>query len=511
MKFVYNKSIMKLVNGKQMKSIDERAIHDCQIPSLKLMENAGIRMYQEFIQLCTKDQKIIVVCGSGNNGGDGFVLARLLAGSGYHVAVNFVGAKHSVSDDCKVNFDVYQSLHYPFTKEFDADVIVDAIFGTGLSRSVEGNDLAVIAAVNASSAMVISIDIPSGIHATSGHCLGAAIQADYTFTLQVGKIGLYLYPGRSYSGKVIRLDIGIPQVCIDAIPSNINLIDKYEMGSLLPKREIHSNKGTYGKVLCVGGSEEMSGAISLAALSALRSGCGLVTCAVPNCIREVVACNVLESMHIPLFDEDGHISFAGVSQLAQRLSPFTCILIGCGIGRSEAIQELLSMLLESDKPLIIDADALYALKPLLVKKDYRGRKNIILTPHLKEFAYLVDKDIQDVIAYPIEAAMSFSETYPHMTLVLKSETTILVENGEIYLNVYGNNGLAKGGSGDVLAGMITGLYAQSEKTWDAARLGVFLHARAADMLLSQQTVYSIIPSDLFKKVDDVIKSLEVIV
>ncbi|MDF9824290.1 hydroxyethylthiazole kinase-like uncharacterized protein yjeF [Breznakia sp. PF5-3] len=498
---------MKLVNAKQMRQIDEAAIHKYQIPSLELMENAGQQVYESIIQLVSKKDFIGIVCGIGNNAGDGFVVARKLYDDGYNVEILSIGEEANMSLDCKVNYNKCTTLRIPFVDCMQSwDVVIDAIFGTGLSRNVEGAYASIIEKINALSTKVISIDIASGIDAATGHILGSVIKADYTLTLQTGKIGLYMYPGRIYSGHVEVLDIGIPQQLIDEMDSTIYLIEKKDMKSLLPSRSIHSNKGTYGKVLCVGGSMEMSGAISLAALAALRSGCGMITCAVPKCIKDVVACNVLESMRIILSDINGHIDKQAVIELKPRLSAYSCLLIGCGIGRSKDIEAVLEVLLDSELPLVIDADGIFALKSLLPK--YKERKNIIITPHLMEFARLVDKDIQEIIDNPIQEALAFTERYPYITLVLKSETSLVVQNRKVYVNTYGNNGLAKGGSGDVLAGIITGLYAQNKDALAAATLGVFLHAYSADVLLNEKTLYSMIPSDIFMQIDDIIKSLE---
>jgi len=503
---VYNKTNMKLVNGKQMAMVDKRMIEECKISSLQLMEQAGTKLYHKIKQMVLEEDHILVVCGTGNNGGDGYVVARLLHNDGYQVQILAIHTTHQ-SEDCKVNYQKCLDLNIPFVDEITTpDIIIDAIFGTGLSRNVEARYKTIIKEINNSKAQVISIDIPSGIDSSLGHVYGVCVKANITLTLQTGKIGLYLYPGRLYSGKVYVLDIGIAKQLIEDVDSQIYLIEKKQMGALLPKRSIHSNKGDYGKLFCIGGSKQMSGAISLATLAALRSGCGLITCAIPKNIHEIVATNVLESTFLPLPQKDGHIASTAASIIANAVTNYNCALIGCGITRSKDIIDILKVVLDSDIPLLIDADGLVALKALL--PNYKNRKQLILTPHMKEFSRLIDVDVKDIVKDPIYYGTRFIERYPNITLVLKSETSFVFSKSSVYINTYGNNGLAKGGSGDVLAGIIASLYAQNRNSLNASVLGVFLHAYSADLLLEKQTVYSILPSDLFHKIDQIIKELE---
>lgn len=497
---------MKLVNKKQMNIIDHNATAKYKIDSLLLMEHAGHGIYTDFIKRFSKEKKVMIVCGNGNNGGDGFVLARLLFIDGYEVAIHFVGNEEKLTKDAFSNYQRVKALCIPMNANYDAyDIIVDCLFGIGLCRDIEGTYKEIIERINALNKTIISVDIPSGIDSDNGCILGCAIQADITYTIQCGKVGLYVYPGRSYSGEVIIVDIFIPKQLIKECESTTFLIQKQEMRQLLPKRDSHSNKGSYGKVLCIGGSEGMSGAISMAAKSALTVGCGLMTCAIPACIKEIMATNLLESMSIVLADNEGHIDASAALQLKEITSHYTCMLMGCGISRSKDIEAIMEVLLKSDTPLIIDADGLSAFKPYMQAYQHRS---IIITPHLKEFANLLDKRVAEVVMNTMSCVDEFCNTYPNYTLVLKSETTIIAQDKMRYINTYGNNGLAVGGSGDVLAGMITGLYAQNENALKAAILGVFLHAYSADILLENKSVYSIVPSDIIKAVETVIKDLE---
>ena len=496
---------MQILTGKQMHEVDQMAV-DGGIPSLQLMEQAGDALFEAFVQNVEKTEKIVIVCGGGNNGGDGYVLSRLLYAADYDVFI-FPIETVKLSLETRMNRESCVVAGVPFIDTFEeATVLVDCIFGTGLDREIQGTYRDVIEQMNASEKRIIAVDIPSGVDSATGKVFGVAIQAHETYTLQTGKIGLYIYPGRLHAGSVHILDIGIPEMYIQSIYPKTHLIAKKEMVDFLPDRFMHSNKADYGKVLCVGGSIHMSGAITMASLSALRSGAGMMTCAVPESVREVIATNVFESMIIPLPDIAGIIAPKAVAELQAQLDPYGVILVGCGIGRSEAVIDMVKMLLDSKKPLIIDADGLWAFRQ--IQDQYTDREHVIFTPHPKEFADIMNITTKEVIDDFLYWGKKFMEKFPKATLVLKSETTLIFHKDEVWINTYGNNGLAKGGSGDVLAGCITGLYAQNEDAAKAAVLGVFLHAYAGDRVKKRKSVFSLLPTDVLKEIQQVLRKLE---
>ncbi len=498
---------MKIVNRTQMNHIDHSASLRYQIPSLLLMEHAAHEVYLKMKLSLFKTSRIGIVCGSGNNGGDGFALARLLYLDGYDVSLYFVGNLDRFTSDAAINYQACVALEIPFVEDIKGfTVIVDCLFGTGLCRDIQGDYAKLIHTINDSNAYVVSIDIPSGIDCDTGKVLGCAIQADITYTMQCGKIGLYVYPGRLYSGKVEVVDIFIPKSLIEECESQMHLIEKKEMVKMLPNRQTHSHKGTYGKVLCIGGSLGMNGAISMTAKSAMHSGCGMITCAVPESIANLVAGVVMECMTIVLPDKEGHIAIDAVEVLKPRINDYDVILVGCGIGRSEDIVALLRVVLDSNALVVIDADALYAYEKIM--KEYAHRKQVILTPHMKEFAAIYHVDVKDVVENSVRYALSFAKEYPETTLVLKSETTLIVKQDQLYVNTYGNSGLAKGGSGDVLAGIIAGMLAQKKEALSSACLGVFLHAYSADILVKKKSEYSLCPSDIIEILDELLHTLE---
>lgn len=507
---------MKLVDAIQIRDLDNKCIDNYKINGLLLMEHAALSVYQYIIDNIDVNKKIILLVGPGNNGGDALALARLLYCydkhkfevvmlCGYDALSNFSKQYYDICSNLKIDINRNLSSKELFDLLNRSDVIVDAIFGTGLNKNVEGKYLDAIEVVNHLDKLVISIDIPSGINATTGAVMNKAIKADVTITFALAKLGLYLYPGIEYSNKVIISKIGIPKEAINECSSNTILLNKDVAKTLLPNRYLRSNKGTYGKVLIIGGSKSMSGALCMSALSCIKSGAGTTTVALPKCIHEIVATNVLEGMEIPLEDDGNYISATGITNVLSIIDIYDIIAVGPGLGREDINDKLIKELLLSDKPLVIDADGIYALKNNLELLNNRDNDTII-TPHPGEFAYLLDISIKELLKNPIQYVNEFVNKYD-VTLVLKLERSIIANKKITYLNTTGNNGLSKGGSGDVLTGIITALFAQSLKCIESAALGVYLHGLIADVLLDEFTVYAITPTELIKNINRGFKEL----
>lgn len=479
---------MNIVTVKQMQSIDKFTIENQPIASIDLMEQAAVAIFNKYIEDFSSDLKALIVVGQGNNGGDGLALARLLQQNNYPVEVYMVN-NQKLSPDCQINYDKALQTGVKFTDSIeDCDIIVDCLFGTGLSRDIEGKYYEVISQINKTKAIKLSIDIPSGINGDNGKVMAIAVKADKTYTLAAYKTGLLINDSRSYCGEISLLDIGIKQSTIETIGEDITLISKDLMKSFLPERKTVSNKGSYGKVIAVGGCHQMSGAMILSSKSALKAGCGMMCVATVESIHPIIASNVLEATFKILPDKDGLIDCDKLD-----VSAYSTILFGCGINTKDQ-SALLSDLLDTNKPIVIDADGLKSFKKVIDK--YINHPSIVITPHLKEFADLTDQPIKEIVNNPIQSALDFSKKYPNITLVLKSDVTVIARNSKLYVNTFGNNGLAKGGSGDVLAGVITGLLAQSASPLTSATLAVYLHAVTADILAESQTTYSILPSEV---------------
>ena len=376
---------MRLVTNEQMRAIDKDTIINLPIKSIDLMENAAIALYNYLKDVISKDKKIMIICGGGNNGGDGLALARLLNENNYNVNAYMSGNLNHLSEDCQINYNRLDKAL--LSDNLDSyDIYIDAIFGTGLNKDINGNYYEVIDQVNNIDAYKIAVDIPSGINGNSGKSYNIAFKADLTLTLASMKTGLCFNDARLLCGKIVVLDIGIKEETIRKLSDHYELIDKKLAKELLPERKIRSNKGTYGKVLCVGGSKRMSGAICLASSTALRCGCGMMCMAIPESIRNSCAGNVLESTYELLSESDGYISEHAVSEI--NIQPYSTYLFGCGIGRINDYKALLEKLLDTGKPIVIDADGLISFKDC--PPEFASQSG---GAHLKEFADLFEANI----------------------------------------------------------------------------------------------------------------------
>lgn len=510
--------VLKLATKAEINQLDFDAINQYGIPSLLLMEHAA---YQVFDYLTEEHagKEVAILCGPGNNGGDGLALARqLFSFKGAKLKVLLLVSEDKLSKDGRVYYDICEKLQIPCLRypkdkvEIEetiekAEVIVDAVFGTGLSRAVTGYFYEIIKKINESKAFKLSVDVPSGIHPETGAVLGIAVKADCTITFQLGKVGLFLYPALCHIGKLRIVDIGIPKVLLENMPSKHYAIDLEMARKMLPKRSVRSNKGTYGKVLMIGGQIGMSGAICLGGHAALRTGAGLVTIGVPSSLVELVDQKVTEAMTLSLPEIQGHLDETAAKILKERLVDYEIIAIGPGLGRSSMIQKVMEVVLESEKLTVVDADGLYALKPYLEK--LKSRKiPMILTPHPGEMSYLTGESISDILSHPLESAKAFSKKY-NVIVVLKLERMIIAVPGEdtLYINTKGHQAIAKGGAGDVLTGFITGLLAQNKEPIAAALLGCYLHGDTAQRLAALKGDYSVLPSDLIEHVGESFKGL----
>lgn len=514
---------MKLVTAMQMKNIDGMAINQYNIPSILLMEHAALSVFHYITTHFGKsidNKKVTIICGAGNNGGDGLALARqLISFTKSKVEVILLASEDKLTNDAKVYYEACKNIKATIrhslediSKEFvtdigESDIIIDALFGTGLTRNLEGVYFDIIDKINHTDAYIISVDIPSGIDADTGAIKGIAVKADATITFQLPKLGMFFYPAIDYIGELTVANIGIPKELTDTFNVTTWSIDKEMARQLLPKRYTRSNKGTYGKVLLIGGQVGMSGAISLASLSALKVGAGVATAAVPKSICDILEQKLTEVMTLPLDDQEGHLAPGAAAKLKDTIEKYDIVAIGPGIGRDSGITQILSVVLDSTKPCVIDADALYALKLLLYKAKKREMP-VIITPHPGEMSMLSQQSIPYILENSSKVALSFAGENNIIT-VLKTERTLIADpDGSLYINTTGNPGMAKAGSGDVLTGIISGLYAQGLSAKEAAILGVYLHGRSGDIMKSKLSDYAILPSDILKGVEEVFLELK---
>lgn len=486
---------MKLVTSDQMRSIDRDAIEHRGIPSLTLMENAGSEIARRILNNTIhrlETRRVAIFCGKGNNGGDGFVIARHLHQAGVTVDCWFLGPIDQLSHDSRVNFDAAAGhgvrLHQVLSTddvptEVPCDLVVDAVFGTGFSGVPNEVAAAVIERINKMEDVVLAVDVPSGVNASDGTCGGAAVRAKITYTLGLPKYGLYVSPGREFAGEVIVVPIGIPEESIETVGPTSELITPEYVTAKLPARKPDGHKGDFGWVLAIAGSTGMTGAAVLAGVSALRSGCGLAAIACPESVQPVVASSARELISHPLPDvgKRGALALRGLGEILELQKKYDSLIIGPGLGRHHETSELLRRLVgRVNKPMVIDADGLNAFEDhsdLLADKPYP----LVITPHAGEYARLTGNEVPTEIHARIKMAREMAKLLK-LTLVLKGSPTIVAgQDGQTYLNPNGNSGMATAGSGDVLSGIIGSFLAQGMSGIDAALCGVYIHGSAGDI------------------------------
>ena len=542
---------MKLVTPRQMNAIDTCTINDCGIPGILLMENAAAAVASEAVSMAEngKSRPIVILAGRGNNGGDAFAVARLLHSRGYDVKVYLTGAKKGISGDALINLSILERLGIgveELVKEELIDeklidekhtnkrrageklvdekpidekkldslrnemhqscLIIDGIFGTGLSREVDGLAKLVIDAANNSGKPILAIDIPSGVDGTNGSVQGSCIKADATVTFCLPKTGLVQNPGCEYTGRLITANIGIPRCVIEKQEILTELMDAERVRMLIPTRRPNSNKSDYGRVMLVTGSTGMTGSGCLASMAALRSGAGLVYAGVPRSLMHVYGAAITEPIILPLEDGgSGCLTVECAEHILEHMKRMDAAAIGPGLTASADITRIMEKIIsESTIPLVLDADALNAISgnTSILKK---LSVDAVVTPHPGEMSRLTGLHINEIQSDRIGTAKNFAEEFG-VTVVLKgSRTVIALPDGRVFINPTGNAGMASAGTGDVLTGIIAGLLAQGAGTEDAAAAGVFLHGLAGDAAAAEMGMHGMVAGDVIKYLPQTIK------
>ncbi len=498
-----------LVTGKEMKLLDQNTSEKFCVPDTVLMEQAAMVFVQKLLSWGRPYHNILVVCGTGNNGGDGIAIARLLNQKGIRTAVCFAGErlssnKSGVSELYRLQKKIYLSYHYPVEEELDEqasyDCVIDAIFGTGLSRMLSDEYRRMIATLNRMSGHKVSVDISSGVSSDNGEILGDAFRAEDTITFSFGKLGLYLWPGSEYSGTVHVVDMGITVESFLERKPKMATLEATDLARL-PVRNPHSNKGTYGRLLIIAGSPNMAGAAILAAKAAYRTGCGLVKIVTAEENRIPIQSSVPE---VILFTYGKTVD---KKSLIETLKWADAIVIGPGIGLSPSAEVFVREVLQNAAvPVLMDADALniIAKEPEIL---LRPHPELIVTPHLGEMARLT----QDTVAFLqnnfIQSARDFAQKYDVICVLKDMHTVTAVPFGMSYLNLSGNCGMATAGSGDVLSGIIGSLLAQHMGGELAAPLGVYLHGLAGDAAREKCGCVSLMAGDLCDGITKVLKNI----
>ena len=511
---------MKLTTSAQMRELDRAAIEERGIPSIELMERAAEGVASAVLELLPDKPsrcRAAILCGAGNNGGDGITAARLLFFKGVGVRCFLVGKYEKLTpdslemtrrlSDCGVELEFFD----PENREQLAyicrcDAMVDAVFGVGLSREVADGSLfaAAIDAMNASRAKIVSADIASGVEADTGRILGRAVRADRTVTFTFPKIGLAVGDGAVCSGDVTVWDIGIPADLKKSLVSPVQTVEPDFVRWALPSRKIDGHKGTFGKLLIVGGAVGYTGAPYLTASAAVRAGCGLVSLGVPEAIWPIEAAKCVSAMPFPLPEKGGMLSAKALPLILEKLSGCDVLALGPGLGRSEHTARLVWELLKTEKPVVLDADGINALSGHIDVLDARRGRVTVLTPHDVEFSR-VGGDLSH--GDRVKAARDFAMAHG-CVLVLKGHRTVTAgPEGNVLVNTTGGSGLSKGGSGDVLTGVIASLLAQGAGAAQAAAAGVWLHGRTGDLTERELTAYGVTPESVARGLPGAIREI----
>ena len=511
-----------VVTAKQMQAIDRQAIDGFGIPGITLMENAGVGVVRElqekFPDLSRK--KIFIFCGKGNNGGDGFVIARHLFNLGSEVRVLLAGKLSDLKGGAETNANSARNIGVQID-EIDlnnlnshdhklrhCDIIIDAVFGTGLNKPATGFIEKVIDKINLSEKFVVSVDINSGVDSDSGHLMGPHVKSDLTLALAHWKQSHSLHPAASVMEEVRLIDIGIPAKACEDQNIQVHQSEESDIESYFQKRDPNSHKGSYGHVLVLAGSRGKGGAAGLTALAVLRAGAGLCTLALPDSSQKAFEVHPMEVMTVPLPETaNGTLSLKAKESILDLLKGKSVVAIGPGISTDAETVALIGVLLPLIKcPLVLDADALNALS---LHKNWLKKllPGTVLTPHPKEMSRLTGVPTEEIQKNRIATTSKFSSEHS-LTLVLKGSPSLIgLDNGSVVINPTGNAGMATGGSGDVLTGIIAGLLAQGLPASQASIAGTYIHGQAGDHFAESESQTTLIAGDLLRCLPETLKRI----
>lgn len=509
------KSIEYLVTGEEMQLYDANTISSFKVPGLVLMEQAAMAATEEIVSMFpNRNNKILILAGKGNNGGDALAVARLLYQKGYaadtYIVSNQLCRREDFSNSAGVQLEILQNMKLSLVPDLPSDsydIIIDGIFGVGLNREIKGKAEEIINQVNTYKGDKISLDIPSGIHASNGSVCGVAFRADYTITFGFYKRGLFFSPGAQYAGKIIKKEIGITKDSfLGSLPKMYALTGNVR--DYLPKRDPWGHKGTFGKILLVAGSEQIGGAAILAGRAAMMSGCGMLRV----CTHKAQKTEILTMLAEAMTDVYSNMTEA-VECLEKGLQWADVVAIGPGIGTTEIAHILLETVIKTSvKPLVMDADALNLLalpENMSLLEKFQSleeqKRDIILTPHPLELCRVCGCEKKELSLRGLEIASDLAKRL-HCVVVKKDARTVICSEDDSYIvNLPGNSGMATAGSGDVLTGIIASMLAQKLTGREAAALGVYIHALAGDKAAEQKNEYSILAGDICNALSEVLK------
>jgi len=483
---------MYILKSDEMRALEHLVMDTYKIPGLLLMEHAGSAIAE--ILLKEKLSSCIVVCGRGNNGGDGFVIARQLLLKSVDVKVVVLGSSE-IKGDALTNYKILERMCQIYDDIDridlnDADVIVDAIFGIGLDRDIKGDYLKAINKINSSASRVVAVDIPSGVNGSTGHIMGKAIKADVTICLEAFKVGHKLYPGAEYCGELILRPIGIPKESYVNYDFNCLEITEDYVRKIMPVRKANTHKGSFGKASVIAGSKGMEGAAILLCSAAMKSGLGLLELHMIDDINDVIKPAVPE-----ILTTDYQLN---------KVIDSDVVAIGSGCGMSEEFSKVLGeVIAETRKPLVIDADGINVLSHHM--EWLKGE--IVITPHIKEMSRLTGMTVEAILEDTIGIAKSFAKEHQIVVVLKSARTVVALPTGETFINTTGNSGMAVAGMGDVLTGLITSLIGQGLSIGDASILGVYLHGLSGDNVRNRIGPYGLLPTDVVLEISKIMMEL----
>jgi NAD(P)H-hydrate epimerase len=512
---------MKLCTPAQMQNIDRRAIEGMKIPGLDLMEAAGSRTAEAIVKQFgdVAGKVVTVVCGKGNNGGDGFVVARYLHEKGAKIEIFLIGDRESVKGDAKINLQRAEKVglwikELPDPAQFEigpnSALIVDAIFGTGFTGPIKEPYAEVIRKINEHHAPVAAVDAPSGLDGASGQVADPTVMADLTVTFGLPKLGQVVYPGKGYCGILTVADIGFPDKAIDDEDIRLNILMAEEAADMLPRRAPDSHKGDFGKLFVLAGSEGYTGAAVMTSEAGLRSGTGLVILGCPKSLNDIFEIKMTEVITKPLPEVRNHRCFAlrGLGQVREMVKWADAIAVGPGIGTHHETRELICRLIyKLDKPAVFDADALNCLAR---EMDYlKGHSApLVISPHPGEMSRLTGKSITQIQKDRINIALEFAQEFNLVCILKGAPSVIAAPSGQAWINPTGNEGMATAGSGDVLTGLIGGFLAQGLMDIDSAVLGCYVHGKSGDLAYDSLGSRGLLAGDILRMVPLALKGME---
>ena len=494
---------MRIGSSQEIKSIDKSCIEQYGIPSIVLMENAALKLLKNID--ITKCDKVTIVCGNGNNGGDGLALARLLIANRKEVTVFIIANSNGMSKDCKVNLNVLENLNasikYIHSSDdiddlkkciVNSDIVVDGIFGTGLSRDITGVYKDIIEGINICSKYTIAIDIPSGLNSDTGKVMGCCIEAKKTISFQLYKIGFLNYESKKYLGEIILEELNIPEIIVEENHNKIFMTTKEFIRKNIPVRDLYKHKGDFGRSIIFAGSDGLSGAAYICTQSVVRAGGGLVTLCCHKDIQSILSNKLTESMTITYNDD--YIDMVENADV---------VALGPGMGANEFTLSILKKIITSNKPIVIDADGINVLQDNLHLLKTSTNK-VIITPHLGEMSRLTGYSIEYIKENRLKVAIEFARNNSVIVL-LKGFNTIITDGKSMYINPTGNSSMASGGMGDCLTGIITSLIGQRVDPFKSAILGAYIHGYIGDKL--SENMYCVNAIHIIEQLPYVLKEL----